>query len=291
MPDHPECLLHWLYPLHCTLRARLIFADCAYPVPKTVPHTLLVPKTWTTKGGKNEQWSHIINQDHELTPFPPHSPVPLGSPLSVPAALSPALWTTLSVQSHRLHLLHGNFSLCLTQAHLAVLSVSATSPRMPSLSWPSPPSPWVQLSRSVMSDSLRPHGLQHARLPCPSPTPGACSDSCPSSNAIQPSYPLLSPSPPAFNLSQHQDLFKWVSISIKVAKVLAFKLQHQSFNEYSGLISFRIDWLDLLAVQGTLKKLLQHHSSKASILWHSAFFIVQLSHPYMTIGKTIALTT
>ena len=72
--------------------------------------------------------------------------------------------------------------------------------------------------------------------------------------------------------------------------MLEFQLQHQSFHEYSGLISFRMDWLDLLAVQGTLKSLLPHHSSKASILWHSAFFIVQLSHPYMTTGKTIALT-
>ena len=74
-----------------------------------------------------------------------------------------------------------------------------------------------------------------------------------------------------------------------MAKVLEFQLQYQSFQEYSGLISFRIDWLDLLAVQGTLESLLQHHSSKASILQHSAFFIVQLSHPYMTTGKTIAL--
>ena len=71
---------------------------------------------------------------------------------------------------------------------------------------------------------------------------------------------------------------------------MEFQLQHQSFNEYSGLISFRIDWFDLLAVQGTLKNLLQHHSSKVSIFWCSAFFMVQLSHPYMTTGKTIALT-
>ena len=92
------------------------------------------------------------------------------------------------------------------------------------------------------------------------------------SDAIQPSHPLLSASPPAFNLSQHQGLFQGVSSSHQVAKVL--ELQHQSSNEYSGLISFNIDWFDLLAVQGTLKSLLQHHSSKASILWHSAFFIV-----------------
>ena len=105
------------------------------------------------------------------------------------------------------------------------------------------------------------------------------------SDAIQPSYPLSSPSPPALNLSQHQGLFKWVSSSHQVAKVL--ELQHQSFQ---WLISLRIDWFGLLAVQGTLKSLLPHHSSKASVLWHSAFFIVQLLHPYMTTGKTIALT-
>ena len=93
-------------------------------------------------------------------------------------------------------------------------------------------------------------------------------------DAIQPSHPLLFPSPPAFNLSQDQGLFKWVSSSHQVAKVLEFQLQHQSFHENSGLISFRMDWLDLLAVQGTLKSLLQHHSSKASILPHSPFFIV-----------------
>ena len=98
-------------------------------------------------------------------------------------------------------------------------------------------------------------------------------------DAIQPSHPRSSPSPPAFNPSQHQDLFQWVSYSHQVAKVLEFQLQHQSVNEYLGLISFRMDWLDLLALQGTLKSLLQHHSSKASILWHSAFFIVQLLHP------------
>ena len=104
-------------------------------------------------------------------------------------------------------------------------------------------------------------------------------------DAIQPSHPLSSPSPPALNLSQHQDLFKWVSSSHQV-----FSFSISPSNEHPGLISFRMDWLDLLAVQGTLKSLLQHHSSKASILWSSAFFIVQLSHPYMTTGKTIALT-
>ena len=109
-------------------------------------------------------------------------------------------------------------------------------------------------------------------------------------DAIQPSHPLSSPSLPAFNLSQHQGIFKWVSSLHQVAGVLEFQLQHQSFQLTLWLISFRMDWLDLLAVQGTLKSLLQHHSSKASILQHSALFIVQLSHPYMTTGKTIALT-
>ena len=109
-------------------------------------------------------------------------------------------------------------------------------------------------------------------------------------DAIQPSHSLSSPSP-TFNLSQHQGLFKWVSSSHQVAKVdWSFSFNISPFNEYSGLISFTMDWLDLLAGQGTLKSLLQHHSSKASILQHSAFFIVQLSHPYMTTGKTIALT-
>ena len=107
-------------------------------------------------------------------------------------------------------------------------------------------------------------------------------------DAIQPSHPLSSPSP-AFNLSQHQGLFQWVSSSHQAAKVLELQLQHQLF-QWSRLISFRIDWFDLLAVQGTLKSLLQHHSSKASILWHSDFFMVQLSKPYMTTGKTKALT-
>ena len=109
-------------------------------------------------------------------------------------------------------------------------------------------------------------------------------------DTIQPSHPLLSPSPPALNLSQDQRLFQGVSPPHQVAKVLEFQVQHQSFQWTPGLSSFRMNWLDLLAVQGTLKSLLQHHSSKASILWCSAFFVVQLSHPFMTTGKTIALT-
>ena len=93
-------------------------------------------------------------------------------------------------------------------------------------------------------------------------------------DAIQPSHPLSSPSPPAFNLSQHQGLFKWVSSSHQVPKVLEFQLQHSPSNKYSGLISFRMDWLDLLAVQGTLKSHLQHHSSKASIFQRSALTLL-----------------
>ena len=117
------------------------------------------------------------------------------------------------------------------------------------------------------------------------------------SDAIQPSHPLSSPSPPlsspsppTFNLSQHQGLFKGVSSSHQVAKYWSFSFSISPSNEHSGLTSFRMDWLDLLAVQGTLKSLLQHHSSKASILWCSDFFIVQLSHLFMTTRKTIALT-
>ena len=127
-----------------------------------------------------------------------------------------------------------------------------------------------------MSYSLQPHGPQHVRSPCPSPTPGVYSDSSSwISDAIQPSHPLSSPSPPAFNLSQHQGLFQWIV---------------SPSNEYSELISFRIDWFDLLAVEGIPKSLLQHRSSKASVLQCSAFFMVKLSYLYMTIGKTIALT-
>ena len=110
------------------------------------------------------------------------------------------------------------------------------------------------------------------------------------SDAIQPSHPLLTPSPPVLNLSQHQDLFKWVSSSHQVAKVLEFSFNNSPSNEHPGLISFRMDWLDFRAVQGTLRSLFQHHSSKSSILQCSALFIVQFSHPYMTTEKTIALT-
>ena len=109
------------------------------------------------------------------------------------------------------------------------------------------------------------------------------------SDAIQPSHPLLPPFPFAFNLSQHRSVFWWISSSQQVAKVL--ELQHQSFwKDYSGLISFRVDWFDLLTAQGILKSLHQHPDFKASVLPHSVFFMVQLSHLCMTTGKTIALT-
>ena len=134
-----------------------------------------------------------------------------------------------------------------------------------------------------------PHGLQHTRLPCPSPSPGACSNSSPLSQWY---YPTVSSSVASFSCPQSFP----ASVSFPNKLALRFKWpKYWSFsispsNEYSGLISFRIDWLDLLAVQGTLKSLLQHHSSIAPILWRSAFFMIQLSHPYMTIGQTIAFT-
>ena len=138
-----------------------------------------------------------------------------------------------------------------------------------------------------MSNSLWPCGLQHTRLPCP-PLSAEFAQTHVHwvSDAIQPSHPLLLPSPPAFSLSQQQGVFQLVSSLHQMAEVL--ELQHQSFQWIFRADSFRIDWFDLLAVQGTLKSLLQHHSSKASFLRCSAFFIVQLSHPYMTTGKTIA---
>ena len=108
------------------------------------------------------------------------------------------------------------------------------------------------------------------------------------SDAIQATHPLSAPSPPASNLSQNQGLFQWFGSSHQVVKVLEFQLQHQSFQWILGLISFRIDWFDL-TVKESLNPL-QHHISKASILWRSAFFMVQLSHLYMTTGKTIDLT-
>ena len=148
----------------------------------------------------------------------------------------------------------------------------------------------VQFSRSAVSDSLRSHGLQHAKLPCPLPTPGAYSNSCPSSWWCQSNHlilcrPLLWPSIfPSIRVFSKESV-----LCIRWPKYGSFSFSINLYNEYSGLISFRMDWLELLAVQGTLKSLLQHHSSKASIFQRFAFFIVQISHPYMTTGKTIAL--
>ena len=109
-------------------------------------------------------------------------------------------------------------------------------------------------------------------------------------DAIQPSHPLSSPSSPAFNLHSIMVFSNELTLHIRWPKYWSFSISISPSNEYSGLISFRINWFDLLGVQGTLKSLLQHHSSKVSILWHSGFFMVQLSHPYMTTEKNIALT-
>ena len=148
--------------------------------------------------------------------------------------------------------------------------------------------PSVQFSHSVMSDALWPHGLQHARLHCPSPTSRAYSNSCPSScDAIQPSHSLSSPFP---SVSPSIRVFSSESVlHIRCPKYWSFSFSISPSNEYLGLISFKIDWFDLLVVQGILKSLIQHHSSKASILQCSPFFRGQLSHPYMTTGKTVAL--
>ena len=104
-------------------------------------------------------------------------------------------------------------------------------------------------------------------------------------NAIQPVHPLSPPSPFAIYLSQHQGLFQWVNPSIRWPKYWSLSFSFSPFSEYLGFISFRMDWFDLLAVQGTLKSLLQHHNLKTSVLWHLAFFVVQFSHLYMTTGK------
>ena len=143
-----------------------------------------------------------------------------------------------------------------------------------------------------MSDCLQPHGLQHTRLPCPSPTPGVHSNST-SIESVMPSNHLilcrplllLPPIPPGIRVFSSES-----TLRMRWPKYWSFSFSILPSKKHPGLISFRMDWLDLLAVQGTLKSLLQHHSSKASVLRHSAFLTVQLSHPYMTIGKTIALT-
>ena len=145
----------------------------------------------------------------------------------------------------------------------------------------------VQFSRSViMPDSLQPREPQHARPPCPSPTPGVYLNPCPPKHLIlcRPLLLLLSFFPSIRVLSNKS------ALHIRWQKYWSFSSNISLSIEHPGLTSFRKNWLDLLAVQGTLKSVLQHHSSKASGRWHSSFFIIQLSHPYMTTGKTIALT-
>ena len=141
-----------------------------------------------------------------------------------------------------------------------------------------------------MSDSLRPHGLQHVRPPCPSPTPRVYSNSCPLSRGC---YPTISSSVVPFSSCLQSfpasESTNESALRIRWPKYWSFSFNINPSNEHSGLISFRMDWLDVLAVQGTLNSLLQHYSSKASIRC-SAFFTVQLIHPYTTTGKTIALT-
>ena len=143
-----------------------------------------------------------------------------------------------------------------------------------------------------MSDSLQPPGLQHTRLPFPSPFPGVCSNSCLLSWWCHPT--ILSPVIPFSSCPQSFPAlgyyFKELALHVREPKYWSFSFSISPSNEYSGLISFKIDWFDLFTVQGTLKSLLQHHNLKASILPCSAFFLVQLSHPYMTAGKIIAVT-
>ena len=143
-----------------------------------------------------------------------------------------------------------------------------------------------------MSDSLRHHELQHARPPFPSTTPRIHSNSTPIESVMPSSHLilcrpllLLPPIPPSMRVFSNES-----TLCMRWPKYWSFSFSISPSNEHPGLISFRMDWLDLLAAQGTLKSLLQHHTSEASILQHSAFFTVQLSHPYMTTGKTIALT-
>ena len=145
-----------------------------------------------------------------------------------------------------------------------------------------------------MSKSLWPYGLQHARLPGPSPTPRAYSNSCPLCQwchpAISSSDALFSFCPWSFPASGTFPMSRQSSALIRWPKYWSFSFSISPSSEYSGLISFRMDWLDLHVVQGTLRSLLQHHSSKASILQCSAFFIIHLLHLHMTTGETIALT-
>ena len=149
----------------------------------------------------------------------------------------------------------------------------------------------VQFSRLVVSNSLPSHELQHARPPCPSPTPRVYPNSCPSSRWCH--LTILFSVVPFSSCLQFPSIRVFSNESalcIKWLKYWSFSFNISPSNEHPGLIFFRMDWLDLLAAQGTRKSLLQHQISKTLILQCSAFFIVQLSHPYMTTGKTIALT-
>ena len=138
-----------------------------------------------------------------------------------------------------------------------------------------------------MSNSLWPHGLQHTRLPYPSSTPIAYSNSCSSSQWCHPTISSsIIPFSSRFQSFPASGSFLVSQLFASGGQSIGFSFSISPSNGYSGLISFRMDWLDLLAVQGTLKSLLQHHNSKTLILQCSAFFIVQLSHPYMTTGKT-----
>ena len=146
----------------------------------------------------------------------------------------------------------------------------------------------VQFSRSVVSDSLRPHESQHARPPCPSPAPEVYSNSCPSSWWCHPA--ISSSAVPFSSYPQSLPASNESTLRIRWLNYWSSSFSISPSNEHPGLISFRMDWLDLLAIQGTLKSLLQHHSSKAATFWCLAFFTVELLCPYMTTGKTIALT-
>ena len=179
-----------------------------------------------------------------------------------------------------------------TWTTICSLVSSASKNTLSSLTLPALWSSPIQFILSVISDSLWPHGLQHFRPPCPSPTPRVYSNSCPLSQWC---HPTISSSVIPF--SSHLQLFPASGffsnesvLHIRLPKCWSFCFSISPSNEYLGLISFRMDWLNLLSVQGILKSLLQQHSAKESVLWHSAFFIIQLSHEYITTGKTIALT-
>ena len=166
-----------------------------------------------------------------------------------------------------------DFKSCMCSKHLPSMQIS------------------VQFSHSVVSNSLRPHGLQHARLPCLSPNPRACSNSCPLNRWCYPtisSFVISFSSPPSIIPSIRVFSNKSV-LHIRWPKYWSFSFSISPSNEYSRLILFTIDWFELLVFPGTLKNLLKHNNSKASVPQHSAFFMVQLSHPYITTRKTIAL--